>query len=287
MKMFFLSSLMLMCTVCGFAQNEEGGKEVIYIDYFTRTSSIGSSFAEAVRNKVIEGIQRMDRVQLIDVDSQDALKLEADRRQDESAMGDEASRTSQMKSLGAQYIIKGHVVSMNAVKKVTDGKVSYKGSLSYSLKIIDAATGTLKGTKTFTHEGLTGGSGSTADDAIIKTCDYAKLDMDDFIDEYFKLQGTIVQIESVKKDKAETVYIDLGTNRGIKPDQKFIVYIETDIAGEISLKEVGRLNAKEVVSGKRTLCKVSKGGDLVLKASNNNQKLVVISRKQTMFGGMF
>ena len=54
------------------------------------------------------------------------------------------------------------------------------------------------------------------------------------------MKGTIVQIESTKKDKAQTVYIDLGTKRGVQKGQKFIVYIEMDIAGELSLKEVGR-----------------------------------------------
>lgn len=267
---------------------EEGGKEVVYIDYFSRTNDIGSSFAEALRNKVIEGIQVMDRVQLVDVDAQDVLKIEAERRKDASAVSDETARNAQMKSLGAQYVIKGHVASMNAVKRTDDkGKVSYKGSVSYSLKLIDTLTGALKATKTFSHEGITGSTGDTSDDAILKTCDYAKTYMEDFIDEYFKLQGTIVQIESVKKNKAEQVYIDLGTNRGIQKAQKFNVYIETDIAGEVSLKEIGKLNAKEVVSGKRTLCSVTKGGEEIKTASENNQKLVVISKKQTLFGGMF
>lgn len=265
------------------AQEEEGGKEVVYIDYFSRTNEISASFTEALRNKVIEGIQSMDRVQLVDVDAQNALKIEEERRKDASAVSDETARNAKMKSLGAQYIIKGHVVSMNAVKRTDDkGRVSYKGSVSYSLKVIDTATGALKATQTFTHEGFTGNTGDTSDDAIIKTCDYAKTYMEDFVDETFKLQGTIVQIESVKKNKAEQVYIDLGSNRGIKKGQRFNVYLETDIAGEISLKEIGKLNAKEVVSGKRTLCSVGKGGAEIKSASENNQRLVVISRKPTL-----
>lgn len=276
----------LFCTKA--VAQEESEKEVVYVDYFSRTNDLGGSFVEALRNKVIEGIQAMDRVQLVDVDAQDALKIEKERRKDESAIGDETARNAQMKSLGAKYIIKGHVVSMNAVKRTDDkGKVSYKGSVSYSLKLIDTTMGSLKGTETFTHEGFTGSTGDTADDAIIKTCDYAKTYMEDFMDKYFKLQGTIVQIESVKKNKAEQVYIDLGSNRGIQKAQKFVVYIETDIAGEMSLKEIGKLNAKEVVSGKRTLCSVSKGGAEIKSASENNQKLVVISRKQDFLGGIF
>lgn len=286
-KSLFCVALCLF-SVVGYAQTDESGKEKVYIDYFSRTSSIGSSFAEALRAKVIEGIQEMDRVILIDVDSNDALKAEAKRRQEASAMGDATARSEEMTTLGAKYLIQGHVVTMDAVRRVDDkGKVSYKGNVSYTLKIVDPSNGTLKGTKTFTHEGLTGGYGETKDQAIINTLDYVKISMADFVDEYFKLEGTIVQIESAKKDKAQTVYINLGSDRGIQPDQKFIVYVEMDIAGELSRKEIGRLNVKEVLSGKRSLCKVNKGGEEILKASKEEKKLIVVSRKQTLFGGIF
>ena len=154
------------------------------------------------------------------------------------------------------------------------------------MKIVDPSNGTLKGTQTFTHEGLTGNIGDTPDEAIIKTLDYVVISMDDFVDEYFKMKGTIVQIESTKKDKAQTVYIDLGTKRGVQKGQKFIVYIEMDIAGELSLKEVGRLNVKEVLSGTRSLCTVSKGGEEIMKASKEENKLIILSRKNTFLGGL-
>lgn len=52
-----------------------------------------------------------------------------------------------------------------------------------------------------------------------------------------------------------------------------------DIAGELSLKEVGRLNVKEVLSGTRSLCTVSKGGEEIMKASKEEKKLIILSRK--------
>lgn len=287
MKKSLLCIALCMLAMMSYAQKDENGKETVYIDYFTSANSINKSFAEALRNKAIEGIQAMDRVVLRDVATDEALKAEAQRRQEASAMGDATARSEEMTTLGAKYLIQGHIVSMNAAKKVDDkGKVSYKGSVAYSLKIVDPSNGTLKGTKSFSHEGLTGGSGSTPDEAILSTLDYVKISMEDFIDEYFKLEGTIVQVESTKKDKAQTVYIDLGTNRGIQKSQKFVVYIEMDIAGELSLKEIGRLNVKEVLSGTRSLCNVNKGGEEILKASKEEKKLVVISRKQTLFGGI-
>lgn len=280
-----MKKILLLFSIClipmlGYAQTDENGKERVYIDYFSRPGTISNILAEALRNKVIEGIQKMDRVELIDVDSNEALKTEAKRRQEASAMGDAVCRSEVMTTLGAQYLIQGNITSMQGVKKTdSKGKTYYQGSVSYTLKIVDPSNGTLKGTQTFTHEGLTGNIGDTPDEAIIKTLDYVVISMDDFVDEYFKMKGTIVQIESTKKDKAQTVYIDLGTKRGVQKGQKFIVYIEMDIAGELSLKEVGRLNVKEVLSGTRSLCTVSKGGEEIMKASKEEKKLIILSRK--------
>ena len=277
-----MKKILLLFSIClipmlGYAQTDENGKERVYIDYFSRPGTISNILAEALRNKVIEGIQKMDRVELIDVE----------RRQEASAMGDAVCRSEVMTTLGAQYLIQGNITSMQGVKKTdSKGKTYYQGSVSYTLKIVDPSNGTLKGTQTFTHEGLTGNIGDTPDEAIIKTLDYVVISMDDFVDEYFKMKGTIVQIESTKKDKAQTVYIDLGTKRGVQKGQKFIVYIEMDIAGELSLKEVGRLNVKEVLSGTRSLCTVSKGGEEIMKASKEEKKLIILSRKNTFLGGL-
>ena len=88
-----MKKILLLFSIClipmlGYAQT----KERVYIDYFSRPGTISNILAEALRNKVIEGIQKMDRVELIDVDSNEALKTEAKRRQEASAMGDAVCR---------------------------------------------------------------------------------------------------------------------------------------------------------------------------------------------------
>lgn len=284
-----MKNILLLLSFClipmlGHAQTNEDGKESVYIDYFSHPREISKNLAEALRNKIIEGIQKMNRVELIDVDSNEALKAEAKRRQETSAMGDAIARSEAMTTLGAKYLIQGNITSMKGIQKTdSKGKTYYKGSVSYTLKIVDPSNGTLKNTQVFSHDGLTGSTGDTPEEAIIKTLDYAKISMDDYVNENFKINGTIVQVESTKKDKAQTVYIDLGTKRGIQKGQKFTVFIEMDIAGELSLKEIGRLNVKEVLSGTRSLCSVNKGGEMIMKATKEEKKLVIISRKDTFF----
>lgn len=70
----------------------------------------------------------MDRVELIDVDSNEALKTEAKRRQEASAMGDAVCRSEVMTTLGAQYLIQGNITSMQGVKKqIVKGRPIIRG----------------------------------------------------------------------------------------------------------------------------------------------------------------
>lgn len=258
-------------------------KPVVFVDYFDAPSNANKALIETLRGKVIEGIQETQRLQVIDVASHAELKDEAERRKSESAMGDITARTSEMRTLGADYIITGTIATMTATEqRDSDNKLYYKGSIHWTIKVIDAATGTLKTTQTFDHSGFTGSRGDTRDEAIAKTCDYAKNSMDNFVNETFPIEGLILKVETVKKDKAQTVYIDLGNAQGVTDGQRFNVFLETDIAGEIGRTEIGALSAKEIVSAQRTLCKVTKGGKEIQEAFQKGQKLIVISRKGTV-----
>ena len=56
-----------------------------------------------------------------------------------------------------------------------------------------------------------------------------------------------------------------------------------DIAGELSLKEIGRLNVKEVLSGTRSLCSVSKGGEEIMRATKEERKVELSFRGKIPF----
>lgn len=288
MRKYLLTFVLGLMPLCFFAQGSTDDKEKLYVDYFSSSSNISKTLVKALRNKVIEGIHEMNRVVLIDVDSDEVLKKEAKRRASESAMGDATARSESMTTLGAGYLLQGQIISMTTSKeKDSEGKIYYKGSVAYTLKVIDASNGTLKGTQTFEHKGFTGGRGNTSEEAILKTLDYVKINMGDFVDEQFKMEGTIVQSGEVSKQKVKTVYIDLGKNKGVLERQKFLVYEEVDIAGEISRQEIGQLNVKEVLSAGRSLCKVSKGGEEIFDALQRGATLIVVSRPQTFFGDLF
>ncbi len=293
MKKIALVAFCVLYALGGYSQNmdEPKGKPTVFIDYFKRSGSVPFAWVEGLRNSVIEGIQNMERVILIDVDSQDALRIEAQRRSNENiSSGDdnEMDRLSAMNELGAQYIITGQVSSMTATwKKGSDNKGYYDGSITYTLKVINPQNGTLIGTKTLQHSGLTGGTGGNKEEAIANTLTYAKSSMRDFVDEHFKMEGTILEVNSEKKGKAEEVYINLGSLHGVKDAQKFTVYVTREIAGRTAKKEIGRLTVKAVEGEDISLCKVQKGGEEIMDAIRNEQPIMIVSREQTLMGGLF
>lgn len=288
MRKFFLTlALAIGVGFSAFAQ-----KDVVLVDYFKYASGVDAAHVANLRAKVIAGIAETNRLQIVDIATQSNMATEEERRKAESAMNDETARNSIMQTLGAKYIITGDVSTMSCTKETDkEGNVSYKGNLTWTIKVVEASNGVMKYTKTYTYQGggllSTTGSGRTYEEAMLATCNLAHGAMALVVNEAFPIEGLLIKIETTKKNKAETVYIDLGSAHGIEKGQGFEVYMEVDIAGELSRKKIGDLMAKEVLSASRTLCTVKKGGDLIVEAEAKGQKLIVVSRAAKFFEGLF
>lgn len=291
MKKFLLRAIMLMFCVgsalSGYSQEETAGKPNVFIDYFTRSTSVPFLWAENLRSCVIEGINNTNRVDLIDVDSQDALRVEQARRESgELSDGNDMERLAVMTQQGANFLIQGTVTSITtSTSKLDDGTIYYTATCAYTLKVINPKDGKLVSTKTFKHgDGIMDGvTGDTKDEAVSKVCKKAIKAVRELVEDAFKLQGTILEIAVEKRDKAEEVYISLGAAHGVGPDAWFSVCVARTVAGRQSLKEIGRLKVKDVEGDDLTLCEVKKGEKEILAAFKGGQELVVKNmRKPTI-----
>ena len=266
-----------------FAQEatEPAGKPNVFIDYFKRSSDVPFVWVEGLRNHVIEGIHKLDRVQLIDVDSKDVLRIEKERRESEDiSAGDDndMNRLAVMQQEGANFLIQGTVSSMTANReKMDDGSIYYSASIAYTLKLVDPKTGKLVGTKSFQHGGAITdvATGSTPDEAIADASAKAVKAVREFIDENFKVQGTILEISEVKKDKAKKVYISLGSDNGVSEGTYFAVFVLRKVAGRDSRKEIGRLAVETVEGGDLSLCDVKKGDKEIKQAMDAGQDIII------------
>lgn len=275
-----LSLVILLLISASLIQAQSTGKKIVYIENFSHTNKIGNSYVESLRNKVIEGLVATDRITVKDVNSEASLKNEAAKQTEDASNVDESTLVV-MRNLQANFLIQGHVTTLEAIK-VTDnnGKISYKGSIVFTLKIIDIANGTLKGAENYTYSGsgsglLATGTGDTPDKAIANTMSSAGTDMVKLVNEYFAIEGAILEVNAENKGKITEVYVDLGEIHGMQKKQKFDVYIERQIAGRVSMKKIGELEIDAVEGDDISLCKVKKGGEEIKIAMGEGQKIIV------------
>lgn len=278
-KLFLLTVGFLFCFMC--MAQDGNAKKTLLVDYFTYTKNIGDSYPTMLRNAIIGALQETGRLNIIDASLESSLQLEEDRRSSEAALSDDKSRNEEIKKLGADYMMRIHVTTMSGVRKtLDDGSVYYDGLINFTLTVINVADGTVKVSKPFTYSGLNAKTGDTPEAAVLATTDYIKMSMTKFMNENFKVESTIVQIEKCGKKGAEMVYVNCGSGSGIEKGQLFDVFLVKEVAGKKLKTKIGQLKAEEVQAEDMTLCKVLKGGEEIKKASDEQKEMPVLSGKK-------
>ena len=286
LKVLVLAGLML----CGTLQAQQ--KDLVYIENFSYSSNIGDSNVANLRNQILAALVATSRFNVKDSNSEGSLKVLTNKQTEDASTADE-STLSAYRNLNANYIIQGHVTTLKGVqKKDSEGKISYDGHITFSLKVIDISDGTLLGSKNFNYEGrpLTcfKGSTSTPEEAIEASisCNLEK-DIKLIIEEYFPLSGDIIELGALdKKGELKEVYIGLGEQDGLQKKQNFKVYIHREVAGRKSKKEVGEIEVTAVEGADISLCKVKKGGKEIKEAMGEGTKVTVVSFKKGGTGGI-
>lgn len=92
------------------------------------------------------------------------------------------------------------------------------------------------------------------------------------------IEGSILSIAAQKKDKAETVYVNLGSNHEVRSGDTFTVYAPVAIGNNSGSTSIGTLTVDEVQGGTLSLCKVKKGGKEILTAIQQGATLIVHSK---------
>lgn len=88
-------------------------------------------------------------------------------------------------------------------------------------------------------------------------------------------EGNVTALDSFKKEKANTVFVNLGSSNELKKGDTLEVYLQQNIAGNAGLTQIGSLTVSEVQGPNLSLCKVKKGEKEIYNALQNGQTLVV------------
>lgn len=273
------------------AQDEPQGKLNVFFDYFERPNNIPFVWAEAVRNNVMEGIQKTNRVNLIDVDSKSALAIEKSRReQDNVVAGEDLERLRVMQEEGANLLVKGIITDITAApSRDKDGKLlGYDAAVAFTLKVIDPANGTTIHTENYKFpqnifksllNTVTTSTAASEDEAVQNIAKSVPGGMKKFVDKAFPLEGKIIDLDDAKGNEVKTAYINLGSENGIAKGAKFEVRVKRMIGGKTSYKYLGEAEVADVESEDLAKIKIKKGGKDIYQAYQANQEVVIRTAK--------
>ena len=276
LRKFILSSALLLAAA--FA-SEAQDKPRMYINDFEVAGGVSGPDAAAIRQAVIDAINKTQRFELATSDMESALSQEIQRRSSEVAMHDANTRNEILMAAGCKYVMSGNIIKCAVQStRLDNGSLSYSCVMSYSISVAEVATSTTIATKKFdTNDGLISGawaSSSSPEGAIANAVKNIEKDIEGFIIEFFPLDGMIIPMDyEVKKDKMISCYINLGSGQGIKAGDIFMVLVPKVVIGQVTYSEVGKLKVEEVVSNAISRCKVTKGQKEIYSAMENYSAL--------------
>lgn len=249
----------------------------------------------SIQETVINAFVKTKRFNIVDRSKMDALKKEKELQKSEDFI--DGNVIKQGISLGANYLIAGHVISASAERMETSPSkrtgnvtVTYKAKLSIQLKVIDVATGQVINSESIdpqsgsTLGGMMGLAPSSAQAAVLKAIKGIEDKVDNFVYENFPATFPIVEIQ--EKDSVEGYAIQVLIAGGSAYDLQVgdrlkVVEVTMVEVGEKKLerkKEIGELKISEVEDENFSSCSVESGGDEISKKIEAKAKLLVITQ---------
>lgn len=269
--------LLLFFALFANAQESKYRKPVVVVNYFNKSSEIKSGDCELARNAVLSSLSNYPRLRVIDVETEASIDQETKRRLKEEALADELARSGQMKQLGADYILEGFVSKLETQRKTdSEGKVSYKGQMAYTIKVVSTENGTVAFSNNYT---ASSGSCDTEAEARTKALKDAAVTCE-MIEAVFPLNGILVdQDYTEKKGKMKTCYVTLGSIHGVVEGVFLDVRKSKNIASRTVYEEVGVLKVEKVLADDLSECSVVSNGKEILEATKEYTKMKTINEE--------
>jgi curli biogenesis system outer membrane secretion channel CsgG len=287
----------IMIVLIGFSINSNSQTEKISVGilpFSYVSSSANYENVTSIQEVVTNSFVKTKRFTIVDRSKMDALKKEKELQKTEDFM--DGSVVEQGKSLGAQFLISGHIVSAKAEEmKADDGKgnieITYKAKLVISLKIIDIETGQVTTSETIepkagsTLMGMIGLGASSPQNAIEKAMKSIQEKVDFFVENNFPVVFSVVEIqEKDNKGGATKILIaggsDFGLSKGNK--MKIVEIVEMTVGGKKikRKKEIGEIKILKVEDENFSICEVRSGGVDVATKFDAKANIQVVSLTQ-------
>lgn len=264
--------ILLILTVCGrlgYAQSDE--REVVGVAKFTCETD--DRYAGLVTEKVVEVLTNSKRFQVVDRTSYDKVHEELEFQKSEAFI-DSENTAEQGVAVAAESLVTGHIIKIPvyAIKNANGSIKGYKASVAFQMKIVDVETGL--STEATSFQGKASDLMMSPESAVTEAMKSLQPELEEYFRVNFPVKCKIVKVLSSKKDKAEVVLINAGTEQGLKEGDKLTVsYIEM-LDNKPYPSQIAELSVEKVAGTSFSECKVlGKGKKELLSRFNVGEKL--------------
>lgn len=250
-------------------------KYTIYADDFSSEVPIPNRALTMIRLAFIDGIRNTNRVNIVDaVSAGSDLSL---------------SPLEDARRFRAEYLLKGTLLKREATddgsthRRYHSRENSFKEKFLLRLDLVRTSDGVTISTRNYEETGSASGKDATQYSALEYALINVPYEMGLFVENYFKVYGSILRMVTSKKEKAKTVYINLGYDDPIKGGLRLDVLESGMIEGNYIERKIGEVRIAEIMGPKISLCKVNKGGEAIYSALQEGRTLKLISRQAKLF----
>jgi len=264
-KQIILGTALLVGLSTVVSAQEKTGVGILPFTYSSGAAERQS--VNSIQETVTNAFVKTKRFNIVDRSKMDALKNEKELQKSDDFI--DGNVIQQGVSLGANFLISGHVISAQAEQMVaTDDKgnrtITYKAKLSITLKVIDVATGQVVISETIEPQagnsllGAIGLGYSSPESAMSTAIKGIEKKVDKFVSQNFPISFSIAEIQ-----EKGNVLIAGGSDFGLKKGDKLkVVEITTmEVNGKKMLrkKEIGQLKITKVEDGNFSTCSINSG----------------------------
>jgi hypothetical protein len=243
-------------------------KDILYVDYFTKSPDLPVVYMQAARNQVIAGLINRGRVQVVDGES--------------FYHGGFSQRSSEemIKKSGARYVIWGTLDRYEYKRDGKPGKMSCMAKMHVSLFGQDLQSGRM-----FNPDDIQiTGWGPTMDAADAEALSNICNRIDYFVEENCKFEAQVLQLCDPDDRGRVDLYIGAGSDMGVKNTDQFDIYKLIDIQGHSSQTKIGTVTVRGVEGASLSRCRTKKKqANAIVEAFNSGAKLIAVSAGESLF----
>jgi TolB-like protein len=272
MKTLLLSIFSFCAALSIFSQE----KMTIGILPFTYVSgSAAYQDVNTISEAVVTSFVKTKRFNIVDRSKLD--EVSAEKQLQKSSEFVDGTVADQGKSMGAQYLISGHVNSASKTEEwktrtkldgTTERYLAVDAQINFTCKVIDVATGQVVNSEAFKNEpGLLSLAG-TKDEAFNNAIKSLSKSIDKWVSKNFPLVFDMVEVQTKdKKGYPSEILVGAGSDSGVsKGDKLLVVEVSKVQVGGVTKernKEVGSAKVTKIEDGSFSICSIVEGADII------------------------